>query len=87
MPEANFSKATVEFEFYDKSKYWRLHFPREEGEWLSKIFFQLSIDQHEPLTYSDFKNSYGIAGLTGFDAFIKSKKFKALREAGLLILQ
>ena len=76
----------AELEFCDKKKDWHLHVTAQEGNWLMEVFPKLIIGENEPLPYFELKKSYEAAGLTNFDAFVKSRKFNELRENGLLVL-
>lgn len=58
----------------------------EVGEWLEKMFHRFSIEKAELMTLGELKEDYAKRFGASFDAFLKSREWKILRERGLLFV-
>lgn len=72
--------------FYDKKKEWGFETNIPLGLWLDKLFSQLIIGSHVPLTFKALKEAFQSSELQDFPAFLSSFEWKQLRENGLLLV-
>lgn len=72
--------------FYDKKKEWGFETSIPLGQWLGKLFTKLVIGPHPPLSFKALKESYELAQMPDFQAFLASFEWKQLRENGLLLV-
>ncbi|OYQ31969.1 radical SAM protein [Flavobacterium cyanobacteriorum] len=75
----------AELAFHNKKGNFTIQVPKEQGEWLVRIFDSMVIS-YKPVTFQQIKKAYYDAGLEDFELFWDSKQVRKIKSAGLLLL-
>jgi hypothetical protein len=72
--------------FRNRTEEFTVHTDEETGDWLSRNFEKLAVQNSELLLLEDLKQSYEKSFSSPFGAFLRSAAWRTLRKKGLLLI-